>query len=63
MKNKKHIWTMIRAIIFLTVGLMNTVFIKYEDIGTWKNYFGYAFLIVALIDIAFVISRILNARK
>ena len=36
---------------------MNTLLIKPEDIGTWKNYVGYALLIIALFDIIFLIRR------
>jgi len=30
----------------LLVGLMNTVFIRVEDINTWKNYVGYLFFLL-----------------
>jgi len=35
---RKLIWTTIRTLTFLIIGLMNTVIIKPEDIGKWKNY-------------------------
>ena len=35
----------------LFVGLFNTVFIQPEDTGTWKNYVGYAFLVICLVNI------------
>ncbi|WP_340111849.1 hypothetical protein [Maribellus mangrovi] len=43
----------------LVVGLFNTVFIRPEDIGTWKNYVGYAFLVICLVNviILFLIIR------
>ena len=58
MKYKKSI---IRTIIFWALGLMNTIFIKSEDIGTWKNYTGYVLLILALIDT--IISIIIIFKK
>ena len=44
------IWTIIRTLTFLIIGLMNTALIKPEDIGTWENYVGYTFLLVAVLD-------------
>jgi uncharacterized membrane-anchored protein len=29
------------------VGLINTLLIRPEDIGSWKNYVGYVFLIIS----------------
>lgn len=34
---------------------MNTVFVKPEDVGTWKNYLGYGLLIFAFVDTFFLI--------
>ena len=39
----------------LFVGLMNTVFIRTEDVGSWKNYIGYAFLAIAFVNSIFFI--------
>ncbi len=51
MTKTKLYWPIIRTIIFIILGLMNTVFIRSEDIGTLKNYIGYAFLVLAVIGI------------
>jgi len=56
MNSQKTRWTIIRTLLFLVVGLMNTVFIKTEDIGSWKNYVGYALLVFALIDIFLLVK-------
>jgi len=56
MKLQKTRWTIIRTLLFLVVGLMNTVFIKTEDIGSWKNYVGYALLVFALIEIVYLLK-------
>jgi hypothetical protein len=53
---KKH-WPIQRTILFIIIGLMNTVFIRPEDIGTWKNYVGYGFLLVAVVDAFFLIKQ------
>ena len=60
MKNKKILPILLITITTLIVGLMNTVFIKPEDIETWKNYVGIVFLLIAIVNIilfAFVIKR------
>jgi len=56
MKLQKTRWTIIRTLLFLVVGLMNTVFIKTEDMGSWKNYVGYALLVFALIEIVYLLK-------
>jgi hypothetical protein len=53
---KKHC-PIVRTILFIIIGLMNTVFIRPEDIGTWKNYVGYGFLLVAVVDAFFLIKQ------
>lgn len=56
MGKKKNIsWNVIRTMLFLIIGLMNMVFVKPEDVGTWKNYLGYGLLIFALSDAFFLI--------
>ncbi|WP_462319442.1 hypothetical protein [Marinilabilia sp.] len=46
----------------IIVGLMNTVFIKSEDIGTWKNFVGYGFLLIAIVDALFLIRQYLTKK-
>jgi len=60
MKKIKLIWSIFRTIGFVLVGLMNTLFLRVEDVGSWKNYVGYAFLIIAAIDI---IGILISYRK
>lgn len=60
---KKNNWTIIRTIFFLIIGLMNTVFIRPEDIGCWKNYFGYLFLLLAAIDTFFLVKNMFLKKK
>lgn len=59
----KLIWTIIRIAALILVGLMNTVFIRTEDISSWKNYVGYLFLITALVDSFFLVKNIIQKKK
>ena len=36
---------------FAVLGLLYTVFISPEEMGTWKYYFGFVLLFIALIDV------------
>ena len=56
----KTSWTIMRTLLFFIIGLMNTVFIRPEDIGSWKNYVGYLFLLLAVIDTALLIKNALK---
>ncbi len=40
------------------VGLMNTVFIRPEEVGTWRNYVGYLFLLIAMIGSVMLIIKL-----
>lgn len=53
----------IRIALYLTVGLFNTVLIRAEDIGSWKNYAGYAFLLLALIDSVVLIVKYFKSKQ
>ena len=44
---KKETKIIISFIGFGIVGLGNTLLIRPEDIGSWKNYVGYVFLIIS----------------
>lgn len=50
-------WPVARTAVFLVVGLMNTVWLRPEDIGTWKNYLGYILLVLGLIDAVLLFFR------
>jgi hypothetical protein len=54
---KKKTWTIIRTALFFVIGLMNTAFIRPEDVGSWKNYLGYFFLLLAVADSFFLIKN------
>ena len=55
MRSKKINYSIIIATT-LIVGLFNTVLLKPEDVGTWKNYVGYAFLVICIVNIGIFIS-------
>jgi hypothetical protein len=46
----KRQWPILRTLLFIIIGLFNTVFIRHEDVGTWKNYLGYVLLIIGIAD-------------
>jgi len=56
----KKSWSLIRTVMFIVIGLMNTVLIRDEDIGSFKNYFGYLLLIVGIVDWAYVVFKYLK---
>ena len=59
----KKIWPVFRFCIFIVLGLMNTVFIKPELVGTLENYIGYALLVLALVDIVFFVKTKIQSKK
>lgn len=56
-RNSKLIWHIIRILTFYLLGIMNTVLIRPEHLGTIKNYIGYALLVVAIMYTAFFAYR------
>ena len=63
MLNSKAIsWIMVTALSAF-VGLMNTVLIRAEDVGSWKNYVGYLFLLSAIINFILLVKVMLNKKK
>lgn len=53
----KKYWLILRTLTFLIVGVINTILIKPEEIGSWKNYLGYLFLILVIVDVGNVIYK------
>jgi hypothetical protein len=60
MNKRKKAWPISRTLLLILIGLLNTVFIRPEDIGSWKNYVGYACLVMALIDVTYLIKKARN---
>ena len=50
-------WPLVRTLTYLIVGLFNTVFIRAEDIGSWKNYLGYFFLVMVVVEFIIYIKN------
>jgi hypothetical protein len=46
----RALWHTHRTALFWIVGLMNTLWIRPEDTGTWKNWIGIAMLAIAIAD-------------
>ena len=59
----KTILAIIIIVTSLIVGLMNTVLIRSEEVGSWRNYVGYLFLIIAVINFYFLIRKNFIERK
>jgi len=53
----KKYWPIFRTLTFLIVGIMNTLLIRAEEIGTWKNYLGYVFLAFVVLDIVMYLIK------
>lgn len=56
----KKYWPILRTLTFLIVGIFNTLLIRPEDVGTWKNYIGYGLLIIGIIDAIVLIKKSLR---
>jgi intracellular septation protein A len=59
----KNYWQIARILFFLIVGIFNTVLIRPEDVGTWKNYLGFVLLIIGIIDAIFLFKNYFKGRK
>jgi hypothetical protein len=46
----KAVWHLQRTLLFWIIGLMNTAWIRPEDVGSWKFWVGAALLVIAVID-------------
>jgi len=60
MKKKNILPILLISLTALIVGLMNTVLLKPEDIGSWKNYIGILLIVIAVVNtvlFAFVIRK------
>lgn len=44
------LWHLLRTLLFWVVGLLDTAFSPPEDVGSWKYYLGWAFLVLAAAD-------------
>ena len=46
----KEVWHVQRTVLFWIIGLFNTLLLKAEDAGTWKNWLGWVLLGLAVAD-------------
>ena len=61
MRTKKINYAII-IVTTLIVGLFNTLLLKPEDVGTWKNYAGYAFLVICVVNIGIFLRMLLKKK-
>lgn len=47
---RKGVWHMLRMVLFWVIGLMNTAFLRPEDVDGWRNWVGWAFVVIAALD-------------
>jgi len=53
----RAVWHVQRTCLFWIIGLMNTVWIRPEDVGSWKNFVGWAILAIAVVDTVLLFRR------
>jgi len=58
----KQLPTILLVLTTLLLGLMNTVFVKAEDEGSWRIYVGCFFLLIAAVNIVLLIIRLRKTR-
>jgi len=46
----RAVWHLLRTLTFWTLGLLNTVWIRPEHAGSWKNVLGWVLLVTACVD-------------
>ena len=64
MKKSERFWRFITLIIApISIGLANIILIKPEDVGNWKSYFGYALLLLGLVNLVLFVINLKKAQK
>lgn len=53
----RALWHVERTVLFWAIGLMNTVWIRTEHVGTWKNWIGLGVLAIAIVDTVVLFRR------
>jgi hypothetical protein len=53
----RDLWHMQRTLLFWILGLLNTLFARPEDVGSWKYWLGWGLLVVAAVDSFFVYRK------
>ena len=63
MNSGKLVWHAIRTFTFYLIGAMNTIMIRPEDVGTFKNYLGYVLLVLAVADTVYGVKMWLKLKQ
>ena len=53
----REIWHVQRTLLFWVVGLLNTAFLKPDDVGTWKHWIGWLLIVLAVLDSVALVWR------
>jgi Na+/melibiose symporter-like transporter len=54
---RRDLWHMQRTVLFWILGLLNTLFARPENVGSWKYWVGLGFVVVAAVDSFFVYRK------
>ena len=46
----KDLWHLQRTTLFWVIGLLNTAWIRPDDVGSWKNIVGWCLVVLAAVD-------------
>jgi hypothetical protein len=59
----KRIWNYLRTLVFYTLGLKYTVFIRPEQIGTWPHLIGYFLIVLAIFDTILIVKYFIKQKR
>jgi hypothetical protein len=59
----KLLWTIQRTILFWIIGVLNTLFLRPEHVGGWRQWVGIVFLVIALADTIALIVGFVRRRQ
>jgi hypothetical protein len=57
------VWHIQRTLLFWIVGAFNTVFIRPEDVGTWKHAVGWLLIVLAAVDTVALAARVVKSLR
>jgi len=57
---KNLYWHITRLLGFIIIAVFNTILLRPEDVGGWKNYLGYVIWIFAVYDLYLLIRHFIK---